>query len=77
LNVAKRLHSLNISERKIPLASSWPPPTDGMMDPDQRDARSLKTCLEEEGEIEEPKMDLQTAIILLIVVTVVCRWLIP
>jgi hypothetical protein len=43
------------------------------MDPDQRDTRSLEAGLEEEGEIEEPEMGLQTTIILLIVVTVVCR----
>jgi len=69
-DVAKRLHGLNIPERKIlaPPASSWPPPTDGMMDPDQRDARSLEAGLEE-GEIEEPKMGLRRAIILLVVVT--------
>ncbi|KAN0126363.1 calcium/proton exchanger [Russula decolorans] len=69
-NVAKRLHSLNISERKIPPASGWLPPTDGTMDPDQRDARSLEEGFEEEEEIEEPKMSLKTGIILLIVVTV-------
>jgi hypothetical protein len=46
------------------------------MDPDQRDARSLEEGFEEEEEIEEPKMSLKTGIILLIVVTVVCRWLI-
>jgi hypothetical protein len=63
-------------ERKIPPASSSPPPTDGVTDPDQRDARSLEAGLEEEEEIEEPEMGLQTVIILLIVVTVVCRWLI-
>jgi hypothetical protein len=45
------------------------------MDPCQRDTRSLEAGLEE-GKIEEPEMGLQTAIILLIVVTVVCRWLI-
>jgi Ca2+:H+ antiporter len=71
-SVAKRLH---VPDRKIPPASSSPPPTDGVMDPGQRDARSLEAGLEEE-EIEEPEMGLQTAIILLIVVTVVCRWLI-
>ena len=38
------------------------------MDPDQRDARSLEAGLEE-GEIEEPKMGLRRAIILLVVVT--------
>ena len=46
------------------------------MDPDQRDARSLEAGLEEEEEIEEPAMGLQTTIILLIIVTVVCRWFI-
>jgi hypothetical protein len=46
------------------------------MDPDQRDARSLEAGLKEEGEIEEPAMGMQTTIVLLIVVTVVCRWLI-
>jgi hypothetical protein len=60
-NLAKRLH---ISERRIPPASSSPPPTDGVMDPDQRDARSLEEG-PEEGEIEEPEMGLQTTIILL------------
>jgi len=40
------------------------------MDPDQRGARSLEAGLEEEGEIEELKMGLQTTIVLLIVVTV-------
>jgi Ca2+:H+ antiporter len=72
-NVAKRLH---ITERKIPPASSSPPPTVGVIDPDQRGARSLEAGLEEEGEIEELKMGLQTTIVLLIVVTVVCRWFI-
>ena len=68
---------LHISERKkIPPASSSPPPTDGVMDPDRQDARSLEAGLEEEEEIEEPKMGLQTTIVLLIVVTVVRRWLI-
>jgi hypothetical protein len=71
-NVAKRLH---ITERKIPPASSSPPPTDGVMDPDQRDAR-LEAGLEEERKIDEPAMGMQTTIILLIAVTVVCRWLI-
>ncbi|KAF8503534.1 calcium/proton exchanger [Russula emetica] len=66
-NVAKRL---NIPERKIPPTSSSPPPTVSMMDPDQRGARSLEAGLEEEGEIEELKMGLQTTIVLLIVVTV-------
>jgi Ca2+:H+ antiporter len=65
-NVAKRLH---ITERKIPPAPSPPPPTDGVMDP-QRDAHSLEAGLEEEEEIEKPKMGLQTTIVLLIVVTV-------
>jgi len=46
------------------------------MDPDQRDAPSLEAGLEEEEMPEMPKMGLQTAIILLIVVTVVCRRLI-
>jgi hypothetical protein len=41
------------------------------MDP-QRDAHSLEAGLEEEEEIEKPKMGLQTTIVLLIVVTVVC-----
>ena len=74
-NVAKKLH---ISEkRRIPPASSLPPPTDDVMDPDQRDAHSLEAGLEgEEGENKEPEIALQTTIILLIVVTVVCRWLI-
>jgi hypothetical protein len=45
------------------------------MDPDQRDARSLEEGLEE-GEIEESEMGLLTTIILLFVITVVCRWLI-
>ncbi len=68
---------LHISERKkIPPASSPPPPIDGVMDPDRQDARSLEAGLEEEEEIEEPKMGLQTTIVLLIVVTVVRRWLI-
>jgi hypothetical protein len=71
-NVAKRLH---ISEKKIPPASSSPPPTVGVRDPDQRSARSLEAGLEEEEE-EELKMGVQTTLILLIVVTVVCRWLI-
>jgi len=68
-NVAKRLH---ISEkRKIPPASSSPPPIDGVMDPDRQDARSLEAGSEGEGEIEEqPKMGMQTTVILLIVVTV-------
>ncbi|KAN0113962.1 calcium/proton exchanger [Russula decolorans] len=65
-NLAKRLH---ISEQRIPPASSSPPPTDGVMNPDQRDARSLEEGLEE-GEIEEPEMGLQTTIILLFVITV-------
>ncbi|KAN0103667.1 Sodium/calcium exchanger domain containing protein [Russula decolorans] len=65
-NLAKRLH---ISERRIPPASSSPPPTDGVMDPDQRDARSLEEGLEE-GEIEESEMGLLTTIILLFVITV-------
>jgi hypothetical protein len=46
------------------------------MHPDQRDARSLEAGLEEEEEVEKPEMGLQTAIILLVVVAVVCRWLI-
>jgi hypothetical protein len=47
------------------------------MDPDRQDARSLEAGSEGEGEIEEqPKMGMQTTVILLIVVTVVCRWLI-
>ena len=46
-----------------------------MIDPDQRDARSLEAGLEEEEEIEQPEMGLQTTIVLLIIVTVVCRWL--
>jgi hypothetical protein len=48
------------------------------MDPDQpdhRDARSLEAGLEEE-EGEKPAMGMQTTIVLLIVVTVVCRYLI-
>jgi Ca2+:H+ antiporter len=72
-NVAKRLHartSIEI-ERKIPPASSSPPPTDGVIDPAQRDARTLEACLEEE-EVEKPEMGMQTTIILLVVVTVVC-----
>jgi len=67
-NVAKMLH---ISEKKKkPPASSSPPPTDGVIDPDQQDARSLEAGLVGEEEIEEPEMGLQTTIILLIVVTV-------
>ncbi|KAF8501612.1 calcium/proton exchanger [Russula emetica] len=66
-NVAKRLH---ITERRIPPASSSPPPTVGVIDPDQRGARSLEAGLEEEGETEELKMGMQTTIVLLIVVTV-------
>jgi hypothetical protein len=46
------------------------------MHPDQRDAHSLEAGLEEEEEVEKPEMGLQTAIILLVVVAVVCRWLI-
>jgi Ca2+:H+ antiporter len=72
-NVAKRLH---IHERKMPPAPSPPSPTDGVMDPDHRDARSLEAGLEEEEEMEEPAMSMQTTIVLLIVVTVVCRYLI-
>ena len=44
------------------------------MDPDHRDARSLEAGLEEEA--EKPAMGMQTTIVLLIVVTVVCRYLI-
>ena len=69
--VAKRLH---ISERRIPLASSSHLPTDGVMDPAQLGARSSEAALGKEEEIEEPEMGLQTSIILLIVVTTVCRW---
>ena len=68
--VAKRLH---ISERRIPLASSSHLPTDGVMDA-QLGARSSEAALGKEEEIEEPEMGLQTSIILLIVVTTVCRW---
>lgn len=46
------------------------PPTNDVMDPDQRDICSLEVGSEEGGEIEEPKMGLRMAIILLIVVTV-------
>ncbi len=71
LNVAKRLH---IPERRKPPASSSPPPTDGVMDHAQRDARSLEAGSEEVEEMEAPQMGVQTTVILLIVVTVVCRW---
>ena len=71
-NVAKKLH---IPGRKTPPAPSPPPPTDGVIDPAQRDAGSLEAGLEKEDEVEEPEMSLQTTIILLVIVTVVCRWL--
>jgi hypothetical protein len=71
-NVAKRLH---ISERRKPPASSSPPPTDGAMDPAQRDARSLEAGPKEVvEEMEVPQMGVQTTVIFLVVVTVVCRW---
>jgi hypothetical protein len=44
-----------------------------VIDPDQRDAGSLEAGSLGEGEIEKLKMGLQTTVILLIVVTVVCR----
>jgi Ca2+:H+ antiporter len=76
-NVAKRLHArTSIKSMKKPPASSSPPPTDGVIDPDQQDARSLEAGLQGEEEIERPEMSLQTTIVLLIAVTVVCRWLI-
>ena len=40
----------------------------------QLGARSSEAALGKEEEIEEPEMGLQTSIILLIVVTTVCRW---
>jgi Ca2+:H+ antiporter len=73
-SITKRFH---IPGRRIPPAPSSPPPADGVMDPAQRDTRSLEAGLEEEDEVEEPQMSLRTTIALLIVVTVVCRCSFP
>jgi len=71
-NIAKRLH---IPERK-PHASSLPSPTDGVTNPAQQDTHSLEAGSKDGEEVEKPEMGLQTTIVLLAVVTVVCRWFI-
>jgi Ca2+/H+ antiporter len=63
-SIAKRYH---ISERTIP-------PDLSLLDPAQRDARSLEAGPgEKDDEVEEPEMGLQTTIALLAIVTLVCR----
>ena len=73
--VANRLHAHTSMERNIPPAWSSPPPTDGVIDPGQQDARLLEAG-EDLEEDEKPEMRLRTGIILVIVAAVVCRWLI-
>jgi hypothetical protein len=67
---AKRLH---IRARKPNLASSSPPPTDeAKPDDTERDPRSVEAGPKED-EADEPKMSVKTTLVLLIIITVVCR----
>ncbi|KAI0280806.1 Sodium/calcium exchanger protein-domain-containing protein [Russula aff. rugulosa BPL654] len=68
--LAKTLHASTSLGRGMTPAPSSPPPTDGVIDPGQQDARTLEAGSQGEEEIEKPEMSLQTTIILLIIVTV-------
>jgi Ca2+:H+ antiporter len=70
-SIAKRYH---ISERRIPPDLSSLRPADDVLDPAQRGGCSLEAGpREKHEEVEEPEMCLQTTVVLLAIVTLVCR----